>query len=134
MQKFKSYVRPLWGFSNGGKNKNKNKKRRKIPKIVATFVCASSHGQHTHSAWTKIELDNRDTATSVIDPEHSLFRMLHFVNYDRSMFYYLFLFRIVYVILVNRIIRIGNMVFLSLLLAVSKATPTNSWEIGYLTT
>ena len=33
------------------------KKRRsgKIPKIVATFVCARSQGQRTHSARTKID-------------------------------------------------------------------------------
>ena len=27
-----------------------------IPKIVATFVYASSQGQRTHSTWTKIEI------------------------------------------------------------------------------
>ena len=48
----KSYGNPLWGKSRGGKNKNT--KRKKICKIVATFVFASSHGQRTHSARTKI--------------------------------------------------------------------------------
>jgi hypothetical protein len=37
----------------GGKKKKK-KKKEKIPKIVATFVYASSQGQRTHSARTKI--------------------------------------------------------------------------------
>ena len=41
----KSYDTPFRGFNNGSKNMWK-----KLPKIVATFVCASSHGQHTHSA------------------------------------------------------------------------------------
>jgi hypothetical protein len=33
--------------------KQENKKKRKTPKIVATFVYASSQGQRTHSAQTK---------------------------------------------------------------------------------
>ena len=38
----KSYVMPLWGFSNGSNNnKNKNNKKRKIPKIVASYVCTA---------------------------------------------------------------------------------------------
>ena len=47
----KSYDIPIWGKSKGG---NKNNKRKKTPKIVATFVCASSQGQRTHSAQTNI--------------------------------------------------------------------------------
>jgi hypothetical protein len=39
-------------FSNGIKKKEK-KKERKISKIVATYVYASSQGQRTHSARTK---------------------------------------------------------------------------------
>jgi hypothetical protein len=38
-------------LNNGGKNK---KRKEKKPKIVATFVYASSQGQRTHSARTKI--------------------------------------------------------------------------------
>ena len=37
----KSYVMPLWGFSNGTNKKRKVKKRRKIPKIVATTFAAA---------------------------------------------------------------------------------------------
>jgi hypothetical protein len=37
-------------FNSGGNKKKKKKK--KIPKIVATFVYASSQGQRTHSAQT----------------------------------------------------------------------------------
>ena len=47
----KPYNNPFWVFNNGGKKKNNKKK---IPKIVATFVYASSQGQRTHSAQTKI--------------------------------------------------------------------------------
>ena len=36
-------------LNSGGKKKNN------VPKIVATFVCASSQGQRTHSARTKIK-------------------------------------------------------------------------------
>jgi hypothetical protein len=36
---------------NSGGNNNK-KRKKKIPKIVATFVYASSQGQRTHSART----------------------------------------------------------------------------------
>jgi hypothetical protein len=45
-------------LNSGGKKKQQEKKKEekigKIPKIVATFVYASSKGQRTHSAWTKI--------------------------------------------------------------------------------
>ena len=37
-------------LNSGGKNK----KRKNIPKIVATFVYASSQGQRTHSARTNL--------------------------------------------------------------------------------
>jgi hypothetical protein len=40
-------------LNSGGKKKTRNKKR-KIPKIVATFAYASSQGKRTHSARTKI--------------------------------------------------------------------------------
>jgi hypothetical protein len=40
--------------SGGKKNKNPKNKKRKIPKIVATFVYASSQGQRTLSARTKM--------------------------------------------------------------------------------
>jgi hypothetical protein len=41
-------------LNNGGKKKTttRKEKKRKIPKIVATFVYASSLGQRTHSART----------------------------------------------------------------------------------
>jgi hypothetical protein len=39
-------------LNSGGKKNKKRKKREKITKIVATFVYASSQGQHTHSART----------------------------------------------------------------------------------
>jgi hypothetical protein len=44
-------------LNSGGKNKKtrKQKNKRKIPKIVATFVYASSQGQRTHSAQTNIQ-------------------------------------------------------------------------------
>jgi hypothetical protein len=35
--------------------RKQQEKKRKISKIVATFVYASSQGQRTHSAWTKKE-------------------------------------------------------------------------------
>jgi hypothetical protein len=39
------------------KNNNKKKQEKeKIPKIVATFVYASSQGQRTHSARTKMHI------------------------------------------------------------------------------
>ena len=55
MQKFETLRQPLSVVLNSGgnKNKNNNKKKKKIPKIVATFVYASSQGQRTHSARTK---------------------------------------------------------------------------------
>ena len=37
-------------LNSGGKNKKK--KKNNVPKIVATFVYASSQGQRTHSART----------------------------------------------------------------------------------
>ena len=40
----KTYVMPLWGFSNDTKRKKKTRKenkRRKIPKIVATTFAAA---------------------------------------------------------------------------------------------
>jgi hypothetical protein len=42
-------------LNSGGKNNPK--KKEKIPKIVATFVYASSKGQRTHSARTNIFLE-----------------------------------------------------------------------------
>ena len=70
MQKFETLRQPLLGFWIGVSRKEE-KKKRKIPKIVATLVCsagarntlgpivasyvyASSQGQRTHSARTKI--------------------------------------------------------------------------------
>jgi hypothetical protein len=38
---------------NRGGKKTTTRRKRKIPKIVATFVYASSQGQRTHSARTK---------------------------------------------------------------------------------
>jgi hypothetical protein len=39
---------------NSGGNKKKKNKQNKKPKIVATFVYASSQGQRTHSARTNL--------------------------------------------------------------------------------
>ena len=39
-------------LNSGGKKRREEK--NKVPKIVATFVYASSQGQHTHSAWTNV--------------------------------------------------------------------------------
>jgi hypothetical protein len=39
---------PFWVFNNGGKKKE----NKILPKIVATFVYASSQGQRTHSTRT----------------------------------------------------------------------------------
>jgi hypothetical protein len=41
--------------SSGKKRKENNKKKKKIPKIVATFVYASSQGQRTHCARTNLQ-------------------------------------------------------------------------------
>jgi hypothetical protein len=49
-KKFKPYDNPFWDFNNGGNKK----KSGIISKIVATYVYASSQGQRTHSARTKI--------------------------------------------------------------------------------
>jgi hypothetical protein len=44
----KPYDKPFWDFNNG----DKKKKSGIIPKIVATYVYASSQGKRTHSART----------------------------------------------------------------------------------
>jgi hypothetical protein len=52
-------------LNSGGKNKNK--KKRKIPKIVATFVYASSQGQRTHSARKYSNANNQLLAMSALE-------------------------------------------------------------------
>ena len=42
------------GVLNNGIPKKKNKGGKNVPKIVATFVAASSQGQLMHSAWTNL--------------------------------------------------------------------------------
>jgi hypothetical protein len=49
------YDNPFWAFNNVGKKKKKEKEKN-LPKIMATFVDASSQGQRTHSARTKNQL------------------------------------------------------------------------------
>jgi hypothetical protein len=52
----KPYDNPFWDNNNGGKKKQQEQEnKRKITKIVATFVYASSQGQRTHSAQTNYE-------------------------------------------------------------------------------
>ena len=48
----KPYNNPFWGFNNG--TPNPINKMNNLPKIVATFISASSQGQRMHSARTNI--------------------------------------------------------------------------------
>ena len=50
----KPYINPFWDFNIGGMKKKKTKTSGIIPKIVATFVYASSQGQRMHSARTNM--------------------------------------------------------------------------------
>ena len=54
------FLYPFWDFNNSGKNKWK---WNNISKIVATHFYASSKGQCTHSAWTKIYLFQFEDST-----------------------------------------------------------------------
>jgi hypothetical protein len=42
--------------SGGKKTRKQQQEKKKIAKIVATFVYASSQGQRTHSAQTKMQI------------------------------------------------------------------------------
>ena len=81
MQKFETLRQPILGFwitvpreeekknlpkmvttfvyasSQGQRRHSARTKKKNVPKIVATFVSANSQGQHTHSARTKIHED-----------------------------------------------------------------------------
>ena len=56
--------------------------RTNIPKIVATFIYASSQGHHTHSARTKILLENRNSINTIhlCSPIHVLIMHIHKVS------------------------------------------------------
>jgi hypothetical protein len=55
MQKCETLRQPLPGYQEQEKkSRNQEKKKDELPKIVATYVYASSKGQLTHSARTKI--------------------------------------------------------------------------------
>ena len=53
MQKFETLRQPLLGFWTTV-SRTRNQEKDYLPKIVATYVYASSQGQRTHSARTKI--------------------------------------------------------------------------------
>ena len=55
MQKFETLRQPLLGeLAMSWREEARRKKEKKMPFIVATYVYASSQGQRTHSARTKI--------------------------------------------------------------------------------
>ena len=55
MQKFEFLRQPLLGeLAMSRKRERRKKEREKMPFIVATYVYASSQGQRTHSARTKM--------------------------------------------------------------------------------
>ena len=54
MQKFEFLRQPLLGELAMSRKKERRKKEKKMPFIVATYVYASSQGQRTHSARTKM--------------------------------------------------------------------------------
>ena len=55
MQKFEFLRQPLLGeLAMSRKKESGEREREKMPFIVATYVYASSQGQRTHSARTKI--------------------------------------------------------------------------------
>ena len=54
MQNFEFLRQPLLGELAMSRKKEREKEREKMPFIVATYVYASSQGQRTHSAQTKI--------------------------------------------------------------------------------
>ena len=54
MQKFEFLRQPLLGELAMSWREERRKKEKEMPFIVATYVYASSQGQRTHSAQTKI--------------------------------------------------------------------------------
>ena len=56
MQRFEFLRQPLLGELAMSRKKERRKKEKKMPFVVATYVYASSQGQRTHSARTKISI------------------------------------------------------------------------------
>ena len=60
MHKFEFLQQPLLGFWIAVPREEEKKKWNNVPKIVATFVYASSQGQRTHSALTNNNNKNKN--------------------------------------------------------------------------
>ena len=68
MQRFEFLRQPLLGeLAMSPERKKEREREKKMPFVVATYVYASSQGQRTHSARTKINLQYITVVILLVD-------------------------------------------------------------------